>query len=404
MSGTTLERLQVIIEASATKYKKEMDAAAQKTQKAEAIVDRCMSRVNSIVGKANTGNAGKTVDNLTAKLKRQQEAIDKQGFKIDNLRRKLLDLQSGNARNATIANLEAQLKAAEKEFAAVDKQMQPLLDKLSDLRDQEAMGLTPYGLQEVEKQIDALNPEYDELEDKVLSLQNRLETARMNPESTAEVQKLNGELQLANEKLERLTGEAAQTQAQLDAAGKATEKGNGFEKWRNGLQKVSGLLSRVDAKISGIIGGFTKTKSRIDSCSASTGNLSRHVSSITNLLRFSILSRAFSGVFSGLGSGFQNLAQYSNEANMALSGLWSALGQLQNAVAAAAAPLLEALAPALIKIIELATMAVTAIGQLFAALTGKGTVIKATNAYKDYAASLKRRVQLRKMPHSESTS
>lgn len=58
MSGTTLERLQVIIEASATKYKKEMDAVAQKTQKAEAIVDRCMSRVNSIVGKANTGNAG----------------------------------------------------------------------------------------------------------------------------------------------------------------------------------------------------------------------------------------------------------------------------------------------------------------------------------------------------------
>lgn len=79
-------------------------------------------------------------------------------------------------------------------------------------------------------------------------LQNRLETARMNPESTAEVQKLNGELQLANEKLERLTGEAAQTQEQLDAAGKATEKGNGFEKWRNGLQKVSRLLSRVDAK------------------------------------------------------------------------------------------------------------------------------------------------------------
>ena len=61
--------------------------------------------------RANTGNAGKIVDNLTAKLKRQQEAVDQQGFKIDNLRRKLLDLQSGNARNATIANLEAQLKA-----------------------------------------------------------------------------------------------------------------------------------------------------------------------------------------------------------------------------------------------------------------------------------------------------
>lgn len=118
--------------------------------------------------------------------------------------------------------------------------MQPLLDKLSDLRDQEAMGLTPYGLQEVEKQIDALNPEYDELEDKVLSLQNRLETARMNPESTAEVQKLNGELQLANEKLERLTGEAAQTQEQLDAAGKATEKATASKNGGTGCRKYLG--------------------------------------------------------------------------------------------------------------------------------------------------------------------
>ena len=357
MSGTTLERLQVIIDASATKYKKEMDAVAQKTQKAEAIVDRCMSRVNSIVGKSNKGNAGKPVDNLTAKLKRQQEAIDQQGFKIDNLRRKLLDLQSGNARNATIANLEVQLRAAEKEFAVVDKEYEALLAKYRDMEDMPTTSV----FENLSAQLDEIAPKQAVLEDKVASLQKRLNEARMNPESTAEVQKLNGELQLANEKLERLTGEAAQTQAQLDAAGKATEKGNGFEKWRNGLQKVSGLLSRVDAKISGIIGGFTKTKRRIDSCSASTGNLSRHVSRITNLLRFSILSRAFSGVFSGLGSGFQNLAQYSDEANVALSGLWSALGQLQNAVAAAAAPLLEALAPALIKIIELASLGVTAI-------------------------------------------
>lgn len=75
MSGTTLERLQVIIEASATKYKKEMDAVAQKTQKAEAIVDRCMSRVNSIVGKANTGNA----ERGTAACQREVGTTDRRG-------------------------------------------------------------------------------------------------------------------------------------------------------------------------------------------------------------------------------------------------------------------------------------------------------------------------------------
>ena len=118
--GTILERLQVIIEANAAKYKKEMDAIAEKTRRVGSVTDKCMAKIKSIVGKLDVSAAGKEFDTLTTKLKRQQEAVDRQGFKVDNLRRKLLDLESGNVKSNTLAGLERQLKAAEKELAAME--------------------------------------------------------------------------------------------------------------------------------------------------------------------------------------------------------------------------------------------------------------------------------------------
>ena len=40
--GTTLERLQVVIEAKAEAYKKEIDAVKAKTEKVTAAVNKCM--------------------------------------------------------------------------------------------------------------------------------------------------------------------------------------------------------------------------------------------------------------------------------------------------------------------------------------------------------------------------
>lgn len=49
-NGTTLERLQVIIEANATRFKKEIESITTKTQKVGSVVDKTMSRINGIVG------------------------------------------------------------------------------------------------------------------------------------------------------------------------------------------------------------------------------------------------------------------------------------------------------------------------------------------------------------------
>lgn len=117
------------------------------------------------------------------------------------------------------------------------------------------------------------------------------------------------------------------------------------------------------------------------------------VSSVKTLLKYSLGIRSLyvlvNKLRAALVEGFKNLAQYSTNTNASISGLMSSLAQCKNALATAFDPILQAVAPALNYLINLVTVAATAIAQLIAILTGKGTFIKATKVQKDYAKSLK---------------
>ena len=103
---------------------------------------------------------------------------------------------------------------------------------------------------------------------------------------------------------------------------------------------------------------------------------------------FSTVFRAISMVTAGLKEGMDNLAQYSDDTNRALSLLLSSLTQLKNTFATAFSPLVEVAAPALTQFINLLSQAVTWTAQLLAALTGKDTFVKAVKVQQDYADSL----------------
>lgn len=87
-------------------------------------------------------------------------------------------------------------------------------------------------------------------------------------------------------------------------------------------------------------------------------------------------------------SGFQNLAQANEPVNASLSMLMSSLTQLKNSLATTFAPILNVVAPALNVLIQKVSQAVTAIGMLFASLTGKTSFTKAVAVQQDYASSL----------------
>lgn len=90
---------------------------------------------------------------------------------------------------------------------------------------------------------------------------------------------------------------------------------------------------------------------------------------------------------SALVEGFGNLAQVHQPFNQAVSEILTSLNLLKNSFAAAFAPIIETVAPILAKFITMIAEAVSWIGQLIAALTGK-EYVRAAAVQVDYASSV----------------
>lgn len=110
---------------------------------------------------------------------------------------------------------------------------------------------------------------------------------------------------------------------------------------------------------------------------------------VRRLVMFRLLRSAISLAFRSVRDGMENIAQYSPEANKAISNVLSSLTQLKNSFATAFSPIAEYASPVLVKFISLLSEAVTWTSQFFAALTGNDTYTKATKVQEDYGASLK---------------
>lgn len=125
---------------------------------------------------------------------------------------------------------------------------------------------------------------------------------------------------------------------------------------------------------------------------ASKGSHNSLLKNLGTMLRYAVGVRTLFALINKLRKAFvdgmQNLVKYSSETNASMSLLMNSTNQLKNSVAAAASPLLNALAPALNTIIQMCINAANAVNQLFSALTGHGTWIKAKKQTQDYAKSL----------------
>lgn len=121
-----------------------------------------------------------------------------------------------------------------------------------------------------------------------------------------------------------------------------------------------------------------------------TGKKMTLLGMIGRSILISFAMRAVSAIGTAIKEGYQNLAQYSDNVNISLSELQSSLLYLKNSFAAAFSPMLNYVVPALNVLIDTIANVVAWIGQLFAALTGKSTFVKAKRTQEDYAASLKK--------------
>lgn len=186
-----------------------------------------------------------------------------------------------------------------------------------------------------------------------------------------------------------------------DALYRAEKAGYGlgdapYDKAYAGLQKAKKAAEDYKKQLSGVYNNQKKTTKSGNKMNKSLKNTEKSARgarmSVGRMLATSLLIstvfRAITTVASGLKEGLDNLAQYSSDTNKALSSLMSAMTRLKNAFASAFAPLIQYVEPALTSFINHLAQAVTYVGKLFAALTGKTYFEQAKEVQQDYADSL----------------
>ena len=109
---------------------------------------------------------------------------------------------------------------------------------------------------------------------------------------------------------------------------------------------------------------------------------------IGSSIMFSTIFGLISQIKQVIKEGSDNLVQYSSSYNNSISSMVSSLLYLKNAWAVAFAPIVNVVAPYISSFIDMVASALNAVGHFLAALTGKGYVVQAKKAWKDYGASI----------------
>lgn len=369
MGNTTLEKLQVVIEGTIAPYKKAVDEAKKQTK----------SMTNSI----NKDIAG--IKNPARQILESDKDFVRMKKTLSNT---FADLKNGNIAKG-IKGL-----ASEK----INNKAGDIIDKFRDA--QVNSGLKEY-TEEYKQTIDYMK-RTEKVLDRLKEKQKEMDAAWIDKQSDA-WRNNEREIARAEERLDyyighsnmlKMSGQGLQSTGLKKAAGSNASKSFGgmksvFDRVTRAVKKSGGAFASLIQKFRTGIPQINKTKNSMKGF----GNTGRGLNGILKTLgmtaRFMFASFVISGAVNGAKEGMQNLAQYSSQTNASLSMLMSSLTQLKNSLATAFAPILNVAAPILNLLIQKVSQAVTAVGMLFASLTGQKSFVKATKVSQDYAASLK---------------
>lgn len=293
----------------------------------------------------------------SSQLMTLENRIVKTADKIASLRSKMDSLKEAKIPTEEYQEISAQISKAESEF-------NKLLEKQEQMqREGKDNGVA----------WDRLNAKMEEVGDTIRyakgELQDLIDAGKAFTPGTGteEYTKLGQQLQYAENDLYLLNRRHDELMSKQKKASKGYKKlgdvaKKSFEKANKSVKKSNGFLSTMASRFKGLA---------------------------LSLLIFNQISKAFNSMISGIKEGMQNLAQYSNDTNDALSLLMSRSTYLKNALATAFSPIVEIIAPILARFIELLGEAATKVSELFSALMGKETFTKAVKVQQDYANSLK---------------
>lgn len=225
--------------------------------------------------------------------------------------------------------------------------------------------------------------------------EKQAELQRKQEEEEQKLQSIRANAEISNQKLVDLLEEATQLEARKAELKKAGVT-DGYKEYDAINDRLEQIKQEVDHQKNGFkkLGDSAKKAfKKVNDGAGKSGGLLKNFASrlkrITlSLLIFNQISKAFNAMVNAMKEGFNNLVQYSDEYNDAMSQLKSAGTQLKNSLATAFAPIITTAIPYLVQLIGYITSAANKVAEFMAIMTGASSWTKAVAVQEDYAASL----------------
>lgn len=318
-----------------------------------------------------------------------QREIESITVTVDALETKLAALNQNRARaggddgvKGVFSNIEVGAEKAEQTVIQLIQRVNELKTKKRELETTASkMGVDPNTSQEYRHVVSQLNA----AEMAVTQYYNQLNVAK---QKTSEVSSATTTLARSA----RGMGDAVQQ--------KGVTIGDVFNTMSKGAKRANNAVNRLLASIKSLAGGIlNKIRSAFDRLGKSADkafsskNFKR---GLTTLLKYTLGVRslyfAFRRLRNMIKQGLNNLVQYdsaNNQTNTAITELRTSLLYLKNAWGAAFAPIINAVYPVLVQLMDMLAAVGNAIARFMAALTGQASVLQAVRVGAgDYAQSL----------------
>lgn len=170
--------------------------------------------------------------------------------------------------------------------------------------------------------------------------------------------------------------------------------GKGLDNVKKSVTKVIGAFKKIATQIAKAVSGLGKLTSRMLGINKASEKHNMSLKKMINqVLRYGLGIRSLFILWRKLraytADALKLMATQFKEVDADVSALMNSFNQMKLSFGTMAQPLMHALAPALIYIIELITRAMTALANFFAILTGQKFIYKAQKANDSYADSIK---------------
>lgn len=425
--GDTLAKLKVVLEASTSSYKKEMEQAKQVTKSVSDSVQAETAKVKQSMKMDNATESVKKQLSVMQKLKQMlssgvSDEMKNVGVVIKDTFRDMKSgvlpkvMYDGIRQYTREAKVAAGIRVHTDEYEQVEKDIERVTQALERYQQKKRdllagnTGGNREAIQNVNEQIRNAERQLEKYQGRRTLLQSTgrdselAYTGRLSDGNSFE--SANAVMKQTAERIKEVKGSAAEAIKRIPVLGRVLSNAAylGTKGW-GGLKKIisgvgsgikslaSGAIQKTSGAFAALIQKFTSGIPILRRFTGANQSVSGSLGGgLKNVLKYTLgirsLFAAVNKIRSAAVEGFQNLAQYSGETNNSISMLMSSLTQLKNSIAAAFAPILNVVAPILNALIQKIISVFNVIGQLTSALTGNTTYIKAKKVQQDYAKSL----------------